>query len=201
MAKREPARRERATGRIHQPKDPQHPDRTTQVWWIDYSVDGRRYRESSKSRRRSDAAKLLKQRLGEKPEQAAARAQKLTFEDLGAGILADYKRKGRRSDGRVRAAFDHLREFFGGWSAQAITADALQQYMDKRLNAKAARATVKYELAVLRSAMKGRVRPRPEFPSWGRLNNARVGFFEQDAGWAGPPGASQPRTCPALPQR
>jgi hypothetical protein len=57
MAKREPATRERGTGRIYQPRDPQHPERTLQVWWIDYSVEGRRYRESSKSRKRTVAAR------------------------------------------------------------------------------------------------------------------------------------------------
>ena len=69
----------------------------TEGRWIDYSVDGRRYRESSKSRKKSDAVKLLKQRLGQTPEQASARAQKLTFEDLEAGIVAEYQREGRRS--------------------------------------------------------------------------------------------------------
>ena len=74
MAKRESARRERGTGRIYQPRDPQHPDRTLQVWWIDYSVEGRRYRESSKSRKRSDEPGTPSGRtgLGPPPRRASA---------------------------------------------------------------------------------------------------------------------------------
>lgn len=178
MAKREPAQRERGTGRVYQQRDPQHPERTLQVWWLDYSVDGRRYRESSKSRKRSDAVKLLKQRLGQTPEQASARAQKLTFGDLEAGIVAEYQREGRKSLGRLQAAFTHLREFFEGWTARAITAEALQKYADERLKA-AKPATVKYELAILRHAMKGRLNPRPTFPEI-EVRNARTGFFEQE---------------------
>jgi integrase len=176
VGKREATTRERGTGRIFQPRDPQHPDRTLQVWWIDYSVGGRRYRESSKSRKRTDAAKLLKERLGLNPQQAAARAQRLTFEDLEAGIVGEYKREQRRSVGRLQAGFNNLREFFAGWTARDITTEALQKYADERLE-KAAPATVKYELAVLRHAMKGRLTPRPDFPSIG-VHNARIGFFE-----------------------
>jgi hypothetical protein len=177
MAKREPAQRERGTGRVYQQRVPHNPGRTLQVWWIDYSVDGRRYRESSKSRKKSDAVKLLKQRLGQTPEQASARAQKLTFEDLEAGIVAEYQGEGRKSLGRLQAAFAHLREPFEGWTARAITAEALQKYADERLKA-AKPATVKYELAVLRHAMKGRLNPRPTFPEI-EVRNARTGFFEQ----------------------
>jgi hypothetical protein len=168
---------ERGTGRIYQPRDPQHPDRTLQVWWIDYSVEGRRYRESSKSRKRSEAAKLLKQRLGQTPAQAAARAARVTFEDLEDAIVAAYELGGRRSIGRLKTAFGHLREPFEGWPARAITTEALKKYATERLE-HAAPANVRYELAVLRRAMKGRLNPRPDFPSIG-VHNARVGFFEQ----------------------
>jgi hypothetical protein len=121
------AKRERGTGRIYQPRDPSDPTRYLQVWWIDYSIEGRRHRESSKSRKRSVAAALLKQRLGQSPEQAAARAQRLTFEDLEEGIAARYELAGNRSTGRLRAAFNHLREHFAEWPARAITTEALEK--------------------------------------------------------------------------
>ena len=59
------AKRERGTGRIYQPHDPANPERRLQTYWIDYHVDGRRHRESSKSRKKSDALALLKLRMGE----------------------------------------------------------------------------------------------------------------------------------------
>lgn len=92
--------------------------------------------------------------------------------------MAEYQREGRKSLGRLQAAFAHLRESFEGWTARAITAEALQMYADERLKA-AKPATVKYELAVLRHAMKGRLNPRPAFPEI-EVRNARTGFFTQE---------------------
>jgi hypothetical protein len=56
------AKRERGAGRVYLRQDPADPERRLQTYWIDYHVDGRRYRESAKSRRKSDALALLKLR-------------------------------------------------------------------------------------------------------------------------------------------
>jgi len=125
-------------------------ERRLQTWWIDYHVDGRRYRESSKTRRRSDALALLKLRMGEHAtgQYVATEVKRLTFEDLETVIVTSYERKGHRSLGRLQAAFNHLRDHFAGWKAIAITARPLEQYATDRLK-EAAPATVKYELALL----------------------------------------------------
>jgi integrase len=172
------AKRERGMGRVYQRQDPQHPERLLQTWTIDYYIEGKRHRESSHSRKRSVAVALLKLRQGQTPEAAAARAARITFEDLKTGIEADYKRRGNRSWDRARQAFIHLAAAFDGWDARRITAEALTKYADERCRV-AKPATVKYELAVLRRAMKGRLNPRPDFPSI-EVQNARVGFFEQE---------------------
>lgn len=59
------------------------------VWWIKYSIHGRRVRESSKSTRESDAVKLLRRRI----------------EEVGKG-----RRRDPVSEGKVRMAalFDAL---------------------------------------------------------------------------------------------
>jgi integrase len=177
------AKRERGTGRIYRPHDPANPERRLQTYWIDYHVDGRRHRESSKSRKKSDALALLKLRMGEHAtgQYVGGEARRLTFEDLEAGIVASYELKGHRSLGRLQAAFNHLRDHFASWKATAITARALEQYATDRLK-EAAPATAKYELALLRRAMtiavkQGRLIARPAFPEIG-VQNARVGFFE-----------------------
>jgi integrase len=177
MAK-EPAKRERGQGSIYLPNDPQHPGRKLQTFWISYSIEGIRRRESSKSRKKSVAVALLNQRQGQTPEAAAARAARITFEDLQTGLEADYKRRGNRSWDRARQAFLHLEEAFGGWDARRISAEALLRYADERCKV-AKPATVKYELAVLRRSMKGRLNPRPDFPTI-EVHNARTGFFEQE---------------------
>ena len=100
------AKRERGAGRIYQRKDPRNPKRLLKVWWVDYHIGGRRYRESSKSPRRSDAVALLKRRMGEHAtgQYIDADAKRLTFEDLEAAIVASYELKGHRSLGRLRSA-------------------------------------------------------------------------------------------------
>ena len=177
------AKRERGAGRVYLRQDPADPERRLQTYWIDYHVDGRRYRESSKSRKKSDALALLKLRMGEHAtgQYVGAAAKRLTFEDLEAGVVASYELKGHRSLGRLWAGFNHLRDHFAGWKATAITPRALEQYATDRLK-EAAPATVKYELALLRRAMtlavkRGGLASRPAFPEIG-VQNARVGFFE-----------------------
>ena len=178
------AKRERGEGRVYQRPDPNNPELLLRVWWIDYHVDGRRYRESSNSRRKSDAVALLKRRMGEHAtgQYVGADAKRLTFEELEVGIAASYQLKGHRSLGRLRAAFNHLRDHFEGWKATAITAPFLEQYATDRLQ-EAASATVKYELSLLRRAMRlavkqGRLAMSPAFPEI-EVHNARTGFFEQ----------------------
>ena len=122
------ATRERGTGRGYQRQDPANPGRKLRTWWIDYHFDGRRYRESSKSPKKSDALAQLEAagwvstRSG---RYVGADARRLTFEELEVGIVASYQLNGHRSLGRLQAAFNHLREHFGGWKASAISARAL----------------------------------------------------------------------------
>ena len=90
------AKRERGAGRLYLRQDPTDPERRLQTWWIDDRVDGRRYRGSSKSRKKSDALALLKLRMGEHAtgQYVGAEAKRLTFEDLEAGLVASYELKG-----------------------------------------------------------------------------------------------------------
>ncbi|MBA3319117.1 MAG: site-specific integrase [Gemmatimonadales bacterium] len=178
------ARRERGAGRVYLRQDPADRTRLLKTWWIDYHAEGKRYRESSKSRKKSDAIALLRLRMGEHGAGrfVGADARRLTFEQLESGIIASYRLKDHRSLGRLRSAFNHLRDHFGGLKATAITSRLLEQYATARRE-EAAPATVKYELALLRRAMTLAVRAglmtsRPAFPEIA-VHNARVGFFEQ----------------------
>ena len=76
--------------------------KTAATWWVQYSVRGKRYRESSGSSNRIMAVKLLKDRLG-----AAARgdrsdqSRETRFEDLAQMLVDDYRANGRRSLKRI----------------------------------------------------------------------------------------------------
>jgi len=154
------------------------------TWWVQYSVRGKRYRESSGSTNRADAVKLLKRRIGEAAEgkPLGRDIEKITFEDLVRILLDDYQVNGRQSIKRVRGAIRNLREVFGGSRAIDITDDRLSSYIVYRQEQGAANATINRELAALKRAFRlaGRkVGQQPRFRML-RENNARKGFFEPE---------------------
>ncbi len=156
------------------------------IWWIQYSVDGIRFRESSNLRSRQEAKAFLQQRL-----EAAARGQpvgakvgKATFEDLAKILLDDYRANGRRSVKRVEDAVGHLRRFFAAIHAFQIDGDLIARYARSRQQEGAAPATINRELSALRRAFRlaqsaGRVAARPEISLLAE-NNRRKDFFEAD---------------------
>lgn len=78
--------RDRGTGSVYLPNDPKNSGQQLKTWWISYYVDGKRKRESARSRKKSDAQVLLKRRMGEHVLglEIGDEAKRLTFEDLEA---------------------------------------------------------------------------------------------------------------------
>ena len=162
------------------------------VWWICFSVRGERIRESSESTKEADALKLLKRRNAEvhsgKP--VGPRIERTTLDDLITMLRDDYKANGRRSLNRAEDAISHLLAFFGE-SARAvdITRDRVVSYAAQRQREAhkgrpVARATVNYELAILRRAFRlgvdtGKVGIPPKVTML-HVDNARAGFFEEN---------------------
>jgi integrase len=158
------------------------------TWWIQYSHDGKRRRESSHSTRRPDAVALLKRRQDEagkgRPHEDAT---KVLLSDLKALIDADYRMNGRRSAKRVGQSWEHVAAFFGDReSAVNVTAPRLALYLTSRTDQGAARATVKNELAALKRAFNlarksGTLLPN-EIPAFPTISSStpRPGFFERD---------------------
>ncbi len=105
--------------------------KTAATWWIQYSVRGKRHRESSGSSNRADAVKLLKRRIGEAGQGrlVGPQAEKTTFAQLAQMLIDDYRVNGRRSLKRIKAAIGHLREFFGDELALDITGDRIASYV------------------------------------------------------------------------
>ena len=151
------------------------------IWWIQYFFNGKDRRESTHSDKEGIAKKLLTARVAAKDAGTlqAACLKPRKFEDLYALVEADYLKKQNRSLDRLHNAFKALTTMFAGWLASAITEDRLNEYFKTRLALGKARATVKYELVLLRRAFKLAKLPVPHFES-GALHNARVGFFETE---------------------
>lgn len=106
------------------------------IWWIQFYVRGRRYRESTESTKETDATKLLKHRIGEAQQPGrpmGAQVEKTTLTDLTTMILNDYRANGRRSIDRLEDAIIHLKEFFGPERrAMDLTADRITAYQAYR---------------------------------------------------------------------
>ena len=91
--------------------------------------------------------KLLRQRLRQvvtKKFIDPAKEEKYTLADMKEELRRDYERKQNRSFGGVEAAFKHLEaeDAFKFHRVCDITAEKIEEYADKRLKAKAARASI-----------------------------------------------------------
>src|SRR5687767_4042870 len=84
------------------------------IWWIRYSHNGKRRRESSGSDKRPVAVKLLQRRQQEagqgRPHEDVAR---VLLSDLKAIIEADYELQERRSGRRLAQLWRHIAAHFG----------------------------------------------------------------------------------------
>ncbi|HEY2805227.1 MAG TPA: tyrosine-type recombinase/integrase [Gemmatimonadales bacterium] len=170
------------------------------TWWASHYVNGKRERFNTHELTRKLALKALTSRTAAVSEgRALPRADRVTFEDLAAGLVARYQLDGRRSLKRAQQALARLRETFGAHKALSITAAAADAYARDRIASGAKPATVSYELAILKRAIAlavkaGLLNQRLESEPV-RLNNARSGFFERadfEAVRAGLPDYLQP---------
>jgi len=186
---KELVKKSRGTGLVYRPT---YIDKGTgerkaaSTWWVQYYVRGTRFRESSGSRRRTEAEKVLQRRLeaAAQGKPMSPRAGKATFEDLARILLDDYQANARRSLERVEDALGHLRGFFGGVAAVEITSDRIASYIGLRQEQRAASATINRELAALRRAFRlaqkaGMVAFKPEVSTLHEETQPK-GFFEAD---------------------
>lgn len=169
-------KRVRGLGRVY--------ERKGGTWWLQYSHRGRLFRESSGSKVRSKAVKLLKKRLGEigQGRLIGPDVARTTFEDLSEMLFDDYRVNGKKSLDRAQRSVEHLSGTFARALAIEITPDRVLAYVRARLE-HAKPATVRLELAALKrmfrlGARLERVSHRPEFPSI-EVRNTRSGFFEE----------------------
>src|SRR5215471_21440476 len=105
------------------------------IWWIKYYRDGKLIRESSESEKESEAKKLLKLREGDVARgiPVAAKYTRITIDELLTDLETEYRVNGRDTcrdlEGRLRL---HIRPYFGGRRAAAITTAHVRSFTSKR---------------------------------------------------------------------
>ena len=73
----------------------------------------------------------------------------LTFDVMAKAYLEDYHLQRYRTMNTARPRVEHLREVFGGWAVEAITADAVRRYQLHRRHHGAEAATINRETSAL----------------------------------------------------
>ena len=128
------------------------------IWWVAYYDNGREQRESSGSRERKEAVKLLRQRLGEVAfgvARAAApkRARAVKMDDLFDLVEHSHQLNGRTSPTNG-ICLRRMRKHFGRYPVQACTSLVISHYMAKRQRDGCKAATINRETDLIRVAFR-----------------------------------------------
>src|SRR5262245_31199312 len=102
------------------------------VAWIGYMHRGKQVWESTRQGSEKKEADILREKLrtADTPAHITAKAQRVSFDDVAAVLLAEAKRKGLRSLPDIRRKVDQLKEAFAGpWLA--ITTARVTRYQDE----------------------------------------------------------------------
>src|ERR1017187_2953592 len=147
-----------------QPKSP--------FWWVSYYVDGKQVRESTKTDNKKKAQKYLSEKVASNKI-----PDKRSIGHLLDGLIADYENNHRKGLDWCRLVVEvHLRPVFGDMKIEAVTKQAVMDYMDVRRKLGRKNATINREISLLRRAF---TLAEIDFPHIAKLaeNNVRKGFL------------------------
>ena len=105
------------------------------TFWLKYYRNGKPYYESSKSKKETDAKRLLKRREGEisQGKLPGVYFDRVTFEELAEDLLTDYGFNKRKSIERAQMSINHLKGYFEGYRVPQITTPKIQSYIQERM--------------------------------------------------------------------
>jgi integrase len=155
------------------------------TWTIQYFQSGRRVREASGLEDFRAAQQLLTKRLAavDAGEVIELSRRRMLVEELWRGLEMHYTRQRRKSAESLKYRWLYLGPFFGEMPAVNVFADTVDAYIDQRLLAGAAHATVNREISALKTAFRigcrdRKLRQMPAFPEKLEERNVREGFVE-----------------------
>ena len=123
-----------------------------QTYWIKYYDNGKPIFESSKSKLKMVAVKLLQQREGDisKGKIPGVYFDKVTFDELAEDFLRDYRINKRKSIARAEISANQLKKKLEGYRVPQITTPKIKEYIEQRVKDGAAGGTVNRELSALK---------------------------------------------------
>src|SRR6266545_4890461 len=145
----------RGLGRIYLPtyRDKKTREiKTSNVYWIQWSIGGKTHRESAETGRHSEAVEKLKAKLTGigRGRLVGPEQKRLTLSNIAEEYLRDYEVRGLRSLDTARGRVAHLQDFLGGDTrALAITTDLIREYQLHRKQEGAEPATINRETSAL----------------------------------------------------
>src|SRR5262249_4518742 len=116
-----PTYRDKKTGEV----------KTSSVYWIQWSVGGKTYRDSAETTRHRAAVEKLKTKLAEigRGRMVGTEQKRLTLGNIAQEHLRDYEVRGLRSLDTAHGRVAHLQDFFGeDTRALTITTDRIRNY-------------------------------------------------------------------------
>lgn len=156
--------------------------------WCSFYVDGVEHRESTKTNDPIKAEKYLRARLKEvhaheldltKPF-ISQRNRRRKIDDLMDGLKADFEIRGKWN-AQVRTNIEHVRSAFGMIRALNLTKEDVDQYINHRLAAGYANASINRTTQLLKQGFILAELPAPKIRRLDERDNKRRGFFtEQD---------------------
>ena len=158
-------------------------------WYIQYYHRGKCIQESSRSKKRTVAKRLLLIRESELADGKPPRPQlnRVTLDDLAVDLLQDYRLKGKKSLDTAGYSVGALRSFFGGTTrARNIGTTEIRDFIEERLEAGLSNSTINRDLRILNRMFTLAAKHEPpkmdKAPKVPKLKDAdpRQGFFEHD---------------------